>query len=276
MSTWHDLMKEFNQKNKEVFPNQRFLALLEKTLTKFDSIDINNILLEVLDLIERERDIEKDLLKKTSSHHYIRASSIGYCPQSILFMLQGKKSKPSNSLLRKFHNGSFAHIRIQSYLLAMSKFFPDEIKIIHLEPYFVSERYNICGHVDAIISIDTEDYIVEFKTINHEEFQGLFEVKAEHYLQAHAYALMTGIERILLLYEDKNNQNWKCFYEQYDCEIADTVIKPKIKTILQAFANNETLQRYDGSSDSCKYCLYKSFCKQLTLETEESDIYDLL
>lgn len=81
---------------------------------------------------------------------------------------------------RIFDNGTYTHERLQTYLLDMELLLMDEVPIIN-------EEYNIQGHTDGFLGLESEVGILEIKSINDNQFGQLRDAKEEHKKQGLIY-----------------------------------------------------------------------------------------
>ena len=114
-------------------------------------------------------------------------SAIGSCNRAIWYARTGIQAD-SNFIeprtRRIFDNGHYMHDRIQKYLLDAGILLMDEVPVR-------SDKYNIQGHTDGIISINKnsgELGVLELKSINDGNFKDLRDAKHEHKQQGLIYA----------------------------------------------------------------------------------------
>ena len=81
---------------------------------------------------------------------------------------------------RIFDNGTYTHERLQSYLIDMELLLMDEVPLIN-------DKYNIQGHTDGFLNLDSEVAILEIKSINANQFEQLKGAKEEHKRQGLIY-----------------------------------------------------------------------------------------
>jgi CRISPR/Cas system-associated exonuclease Cas4 (RecB family) len=108
---------------------------------------------------------------------------------------------------------------------------------------------------------DNDIMIVELKSISDKGFNYLRgKPKEEHVLQLTLYMYLTGIRAGMLLYENKNNQELKEFYVDYDIEMARRIVGQII--YVNEFVDKEELppREYEETDFQCRYCSYKKYC----------------
>jgi hypothetical protein len=126
-------------------------------------------------------------------------------------------------VMRIFDNGHDVHERLQRYLSKTGILLQAEVPI-------QNDEYQITGHTDGIIEIKGIKGILEIKSINSSGFYSLYSPKEDHLIQVNVYMFCTGIERAVLLYECKDNQELKEFYLKLDADILTPVLE-KIKHV---------------------------------------------
>ena len=131
--------------------------------------------------------------------------------------------------MRVFDTGHDTHERLQRYLEQSGVLLQAEVPIENAD-------YEIKGHTDGIIEINGIKGILEIKSINSSGFYSLYSPKEDHLIQVNVYMFCTGIERAVLLYECKDNQELKEFYVKLDAGILNPILN-KIRTVQQM---NET------------------------------------
>ena len=132
-------------------------------------------------------------------------STIGSCSRAIYYSRMGIKA--DNNFIeprtrRIFDNGHYMHERIQKYLLDADILLMDEVPVR-------SDKYNIQGHTDGIISIDKntgELGVLELKSINDDNFKDLRDAKHEHKQQGLIYAYCLE-ERRKYLHDNYSSSN---------------------------------------------------------------------
>jgi hypothetical protein len=128
-------------------------------------------------------------------------------------------------VMRIFDNGHDTHERLQRYLSKAGVLLQAEVPIHN-------DEYQITGHTDGIIEINGIKGILEIKSINSSGFYSLYSPKEDHLIQVNIYMFCTGIEKAVLLYECKDNQELKEFYVKLDADILNPVLN-KIRTVQQ-------------------------------------------
>lgn len=182
-------------------------------------------------------------------------SALGGCIRAQVMKYAGaKREKEYDSVtLNLLNDGKYRHLRWQAMLLKAGLL--DEIET------FVTNG-TLRGFIDGI---KHNEYIFELKGIS-----SLARVRtgplSKHKRQIYAYMILTGINTCVLIYEDKQTQEWKEFVITID-DISD---KDKISieeemSDFEAFTDTQTLperlkkcEEKDGFD--YKYCSYKGIC----------------
>lgn len=82
--------------------------------------------------------------------------------------------------LRIFNNGDHVHLRLQEYLLESGMLLIDEVPVINKD-------YNIQGHTDGVLSLQSELIVLEIKSMNSNGFSQLKTPRQDHVEQAMTY-----------------------------------------------------------------------------------------
>lgn len=150
----------------------------------------------------------------------IRPSEIGSCERRIVMLLLNLiKAKPvTPQQQRVFDMGNAVHKRyLKSYIPALGV-----AAMINGKP-FIEQQIQVPelwlkGAPDAVI-INADDnlpYIFELKSIKQELFNELTEPSNDYIMQVHLYMFMCQIDRAIVFYENKNNQDTKEFFIMKD------------------------------------------------------------
>lgn len=126
-------------------------------------------------------------------------------------------------VLRIFDNGHDVHRRLQRYLTDIGILKQAEVPV-------ENEEYEIRGHADGIIGVNSLIGVLEIKSMNSNQFYSAFEPKDDHLIQANVYMFCLNIPRACLLYECKDNQEMKEFYVKQEMSILNPILE-KIKYI---------------------------------------------
>jgi hypothetical protein len=188
----------------------------------------NNILIQdekILKFIRDELSTPQRNRRMTFS-----ASSRGACPRAQVFQFTSVNPLPriNSDLHAIFHQGTFMHMKWQCLLL-------DAGILEAVEIPCQWDAYNLSGTIDGATSapyghslydeVGYDNIGWELKSINDRGFKYICSngPKTEHLLQIHAYMKATGWKIWSLVYENKNDQQWKEFIVRYDPEIGEAL-----------------------------------------------------
>lgn len=138
-----------------------------------------------------------------------------------------------------------------------------------------SESWQLLFTPDAIVKINGKKYIVEIKSVNTYQFKNMkSHPSAEKQLQL--YMHFCGIPRGFVLCEDKNIQEIKCFYYEYDPQKAAPFVDRMLKVIKykERYEKTGKLPKRKCNNENCKRaqsCNYYDACfeKQIPLDKEK-------
>lgn len=122
------------------------------------------------------------------------------------------------------------------------------------------------GHVDAIISVNNQDAILEIKTANDASFnafknKGLKNWYPTYFAQVQSYMGLTGINNVYILVLNKNNSLISDELVTFDKEFYEALVN-KARTIHSAESEPP---RISGSPlwYQCKMCKFHKICHNL-------------
>jgi len=158
------------------------------------------------------------------------ASARGRCAREQVFQFTPVTgvSKTNSHLHAIFHQGTFMHLKWQALLLDAGILDQPEIPCTW-------EQYKLTGTIDGGGEVPDNHALREhhsrfgweLKSINSRGFRFVLDSgpKTDHLLQIHAYMLATGMKLWSLIYENKDDQEWKEFTVFFDPDIAEEVTK---------------------------------------------------
>lgn len=221
--------------------------------------DLSKMVYNYLSQENHNRSAERSKEKADNIRFY--PSSIGKQDRDIVMQMLGYVGKPiQGKSLMVMQNGTSFHNRMEDIFEKMGILVAPELSI-------KSEQLKISGRSDAIIwnylkeddepdgpeieLINPEGQViykgpnnyvllVEFKSISENGFYGLAKSKPkiDHEMQLQLYFELTGIEKGIIYYENKNNQLTKEFFIEKDQEMIDKIIK-RIKKLVKMAEKNE-------------------------------------
>jgi len=196
--------------------------------------------------LDRERD-------KEQHHFYI--TDAGKCPRAIFFKFKNvprKKMEPR--VLRLFDHGDYIQMQILNALFSLGIVRASEVKIPPQEL--------ISGRADAIVTLDNELYVVDFKSMNSMIFKNLTRPKEENINQLQLYLHFFKIPKGILLYISKDDLALKDFLVEYDKARAKKLLKDlaDLKIKIETDVVPAAIVEYPADWQ-CKYCQFKEICK---------------
>ena len=196
------------------------------------------------------QDKRKDREKK---RFYI--SDAGKCPRQVFFKFKSAPCKEMEPrLLRVFDQGNYVHLRLMRDLFSLGIAVASEIDIPPTE--------DVGGRADAVIRVDNELYVVDFKSINSMVLNKMEAPKEEHVLQVQLYLHFFKIKKGIILYEGKDNSQIKEFVFDYDEKVAKKILEDFKRLRINVDEDLIPKQLADFPSNwQCQYCQYKSICK---------------
>lgn len=192
---------------------------------------------------------------KEQTHFYI--TDAGKCPRAIFFKFKNvPKEEMDARMLRLFDRGDYLQMQILNSLFSMGVVRASEIKIPPQEI--------ISGRADAIVTLNNELYVVDFKSMNSLIFKKLTEPKEENINQLQLYMHFFQIPRGILLYISKDDLALKDFVVKYNKIKAEKLLKDlsnlKIKIDNDIIPSVEVLEN-NKNNWQCRYCQFKDICK---------------
>lgn len=182
----------------------------------------------------------------------------GKCARRAVYLMQGvpKGGDIPPRLQRIFDNGHAVHERLQGYMERMGIDMVSEVKVATEEP-------PIRGHCDGTMRWNDTDYAVEIKSCNDMVFVNRVKFKKpkpEHIEQVNIYAHVLGIEKILVIYENKDTQELLIYEVDTDHEKAQKQIDKWHAQWLCLKAGELPKRPYKPSSPTCAQCDLKDYC----------------
>ncbi|UOE58201.1 CRISPR-associated protein Cas4 [Cytobacillus oceanisediminis] len=238
-------------------------------------------------------------------------SSVGRCQRAVAYQMQGYPTKPINGQsLLIMENGTSFHNRMEDIFERMGILIAPELSLKHKElrisgrsdaiiwnflldkgeppgeeiSLFRKEQVEIQeGDELKKVEEDIEVYrgpnnhilIVEFKSIKSKNFHKLPKTKPEkkHEMQLQLYFKLTGIRRGLVYYENKDTQETKYYFVEYDEAMVEETIA-YIKDIIRYVDGHDLPEREGNPLDiMCRYCDFRNICHIPVSEEEWLSIY---
>jgi len=181
-------------------------------------------------------------------------SDAGKCPRQIFFKFKkAPAEKMEPRILRIFDQGNYVHLRLMRDLFSLGVAVASEINI--------PSKEDISGRADAIVRVDDELYVVDFKSINSMILNRLKEPKKENVLQLQLYLHFFKIKKGILLYEGKDTSVIKEFLVEYDEDMANEILSDfkRLKINVKKDLIPKRLPDY-STNWQCRYCQFKEIC----------------
>jgi len=190
--------------------------------------------------------------RKNQLHFYI--TDAGKCQRAIFFKFKNVAAQKADPrLLRIFEHGELLHRNIFNILYRLKIGVTTEVKI--------PEQELISGRADAILCLGGENYVLDIKSINSMAFRKLMAPKEENFYQIQLYLHYFKIQKGILLYIDKDQQEIKEFVVNYEPNLTNqlligfTQLKKKIET------DTLPVALFDYPTNwQCGYCQYRQIC----------------
>ncbi|MEK1828881.1 Dna2/Cas4 domain-containing protein [Priestia megaterium] len=95
----------------------------------------------------------------------------------------------------------------------------------------------------------------------------------KHEMQLQLYFYLTGVKRGIVYYENKNNQDTKIYYVEYNEKLVEQV-KSDIQEVLDYVDRKELPEKEGNALDiMCRYCDFRNLCHLPLSEEEWLDMY---
>jgi len=190
---------------------------------------------------------------KEQTRFYI--TDAGKCPRAVFFKMKNAPREPMEArILRIFEHGENIHRSIFNILYRLRLGVVTEIPIPSQEI--------ISGRADAILCIGNENYVLDIKSINSMIFRKMTQPKEENVYQIQLYMHFFNIKKAILLYVDKDQQELREFFVNYDEALCKSLLDKfeSLKKQVEQGIVPERLPDYP-SNWQCSYCQFKDICK---------------
>ncbi len=116
----------------------------------------------------------------------------------------------------------------------------------------------ISGRVDAVLSVNGENVVLEVKSISKLPGKSL----EHHVMQIQPYLLALNNQRGLIVYLEKHRLSWRIFEVPFDGKLMDSILK-RAKTLHESLTSKNPPK--PERSWECKYCEFGSKCEESKL-----------
>ena len=206
--------------------------------------------------------IEQVLDKRKVHLNFFRPSMLQGCDRANVFYYNHAPSEPQqmdNRIQRILDNGTAVHEVLQKYLADHPDvwFAPESRVLVKVGGALVR------GSCDGVMIRRSDLYRwgVEFKTINHEEFEKLKGPKPAHVLQASLYARLQGLYWITVVYWDKDKQHLKEYPVKYDPERWKD-LQARVRH-LKGFVDRGEIPEYNRKTCDTTFCSHVRYCREM-------------
>ncbi|MCX6724361.1 MAG: PD-(D/E)XK nuclease family protein [Candidatus Staskawiczbacteria bacterium] len=179
----------------------------------------------------------------------------GKCPRAVFFKLKNAPREPLDArIMRIFERGENIHRSIFNILYRLRLGVVTEIPIPSQEI--------VSGRADAILCIGNENYVLDIKSINSMIFRKMSAPKEENIYQIQLYLHFFNIKKGILLYIDKDQQEMKEFFVDYDETLCKSLLD-KFYALKDQVEKGVLPARLAGFPRDwqCSYCPFKDICK---------------
>jgi len=191
---------------------------------------------------------------REQTHFYI--TDAGKCPRATFFKFKkAPRKQMEGRILRIFEQGESIHQIMMKALFGIR-----DIHVVASEVNMPPQEI-ISGRADAIVSVNNELYVVDFKSMNSMVFRGLTAPKEENVYQIQLYLHFFKIEKGILLYIDKDKQEIKEFIIEYNPFLCKKLLKQfnELKEKINSNIIPKVLDDYPNNWQ-CSYCPFRSIC----------------
>ena len=156
-------------------------------------------------------------------------------------------------VLRMFDHGDYIQMQILNNLFSLG--------IVRAAEINIPPQEIISGRADAIITLDNELYVVDFKSMNSMIFKNLAQPKEENVNQIQLYLHFFKIPKGILLYVNKDTLELKEFIVNYNSNLTQSLLKDlsELKTKIDKNIIPSRLPDY-SQNWQCQYCPFKEIC----------------
>lgn len=214
------------------------------------------MLKEIIDKFysDRERDREQ---------HRFYITDAGKCRRAVFFKFKNvPREKMTPEVLRMFDHGDYIQMQHLNTLFSLG--------IVRASEINIPAQEIISGRADAIITLNNELYVIDFKSMNSMIFQKLEAAKEENVNQIQLYLHFFKIPKGILLYVNKNTSQLKEFIINYDPLLCQKLLQDLSQLKAKIEKNIIPLRLLDYPDNwQCRYCQFKEIC-QIAGEKEVS------
>lgn len=257
-------------------------ANLAAHMIKFNSAASSDFLAMYTTIIDQEIVNESE-----RTTHQTFAPSQMRCDRISWFRLRGTKPDKVNNPDRTLHFtaqvGTACHEAIQKRLVHtlgkdwisvqswiddnFDKYFADYDMTIENKGYEslidLRKPYPVRFACDGIVRFNEKVYLLEIKTSEFSSFNELTSPKLKHIDQIKCYSTLLHIPNVLVLYQDRNYGDLKCFELTVD-ELEQQAMRNKMDKVLEAVQHSIAPEGLPHGDPDCtsSMCPYYKKCKE--------------
>lgn len=246
-------------------------------LVKFNSAASSDFLCMYKDFVE-----QKIAAKNAEPKHQTFAPSSFRCPRISWFRLRGvqpdKASEVDWTLNFTAQVGTSCHEVIQSNLeealgdnwISVADFLkehpiPYKCELVQKghETLISIESPPVRFACDGIVFWQGKYYLLEIKTSEYASFDELTDMKPQHIDQINCYGTLLGISDVLMLYQDRQYGDLKCYEHHINASAKDSVLKTfdYVTSMVEANLAPEGLPAGDSWCSRSR-CIYYDRCQE--------------
>ena len=201
--------------------------------------------------------IDKYYLSKQDNReqHHFYITDAGKCERGIFFKFKNvSREKMDGRMLRLFEHGDYIQMQILNSLFSLG--------IVRASEVTIPQQEIISGRADAIVTLNNELYVVDFKSMNSMIFKKLTQAKEENVNQIQLYLHFFKINKGILLYVNKDTLELKEFLVDYDKELVEKLLSD-LKVLKEKIDNNIVPKSLPNTSTNwqCRYCSFSNVCE---------------
>lgn len=194
---------------------------------------------------DRQRDREQ---------HHFYITDAGRCGRAIFFKFKNvPREKMEPRVLRMFDHGDYIQMQILNTLFSLG--------IVRASEINIPPQELVSGRADAIITLNNELYVVDFKSMNGNIFRNLTAPKEENVNQLQLYLHFFRVPKGILLYMSKDTSELKEFMVQYDPLWAKTLLDDlaQLKKKIDVDVIPDRISDFPDNWQ-CQYCQFREIC----------------
>lgn len=192
----------------------------------------------------------------------LRGSSAGACARALGYQRHGEPGEKLSSRSHLvFELGNTIETQLVQYAEKLG------LKDAQKEVSFFIDGEEINGHIDGIYSVDGEDWVIDFKSINTLGFKraaGGFN-NEKYIAQLHFYMKALGLNKSMLIYYNKDTSHM-CEQSVFFDETVWQKIESRFREVINSTPENLPAREYEPNDKGifpwqCSYCAYSKICR---------------